>query len=130
MCCSGAGHMASGDLNRIESAFAEATLDSGLWRRALNTTETASFKTTPLPLGSLRIPGALVPGWVVWSARSGSLVAPGDALSAQIVLPLVRASISLSEGRNQCKPRPYREWQSHSCSFAAVEGHHGPIPAM
>jgi hypothetical protein len=36
MCCSGADHMASGDLNRIESAFAEAALDSGLWSRALN----------------------------------------------------------------------------------------------
>jgi hypothetical protein len=28
--------MASGDLNRIEDAFAEAVLDSGLWSRAFN----------------------------------------------------------------------------------------------
>lgn len=54
--------MASGDLNRIESAFAEAALDSGLWSRALNITKTASFGTTLLPLGSVTIPGALIPG--------------------------------------------------------------------
>jgi len=41
--------MASGDLNRIESAFAEATLDSGLWSRALNPTEIGSFGTARLP---------------------------------------------------------------------------------
>ena len=72
--------MASGDLNRIESAFAEATLDSGLWSRALNPTEIGSFGTARLPLGGVTIPGALFPGWVVWLVRadvwSGWWVAP------------------------------------------------------
>ena len=65
--------MASGDLSRIENAFAEAVLDSGLWSRALNTAETLNFRTTPLPLGSVGILGALIPGMDAWSARSGSL---------------------------------------------------------
>src|ERR1700745_1881891 len=104
--------MVSGDLNRIECAFAEAALDSGLGRRALDTTRTTRFNTTPLRLGSVRIPGALIPGWVARS-RSGSLVAPDDVLSVQIALPLVRASISLSEGRNTCKPDP-RESKAHA----------------
>jgi hypothetical protein len=80
--------MASGDLNRIESAFAEATLDSGLWSRALNPTEIGSFGTARLPLGGVTIPGALFPGWVVWLVRadvwSGWWVAPGDALLSAI----------------------------------------------
>jgi hypothetical protein len=42
--------MALGDLNRIESAFAEATLDPALWGRALDIVahETGSFGATPL----------------------------------------------------------------------------------
>src|SRR5215831_6422355 len=88
MCCSGADHMASGDLDRIESAFAEATLDSGLWSRALNLTEIGSFGTALLPLVGTTIPGALFPGCVVWSARaevwSGLWVAPVDALHSAI----------------------------------------------
>src|ERR1700746_1378512 len=120
--------MVSGDLNRIECAFAEAALDSGLWRRALHTTETTRFKTTPLRLGSVRIPGALIPGWVARS-RSGLLVAPDDVLSEQIALPLVRASISLSEGRNQWNPHP-RESQSSACACAAEAGRQSPIRAM
>ena len=47
--------MASGDLGRIESAFAEAVLDSGLWSRALDLTEIGIFGTLP-PLGDTRIP--------------------------------------------------------------------------
>ena len=54
--------MASGNLSRIENAFAEAVLDSGLWSRALNTAETLNFRTTPPPLGSVGMPGALIPG--------------------------------------------------------------------
>ena len=51
--------MASGDLDRIESALAEAALDSGLWSRALNLTalsptEIGSVET--LPPGDVRIP--------------------------------------------------------------------------
>src|SRR5215467_10467613 len=71
MCCSGADHMASGDLDRIESAFAEATLDSGLWSRALNLTEIGSFGTALLPLGGGRILKKKIPGvrGVVGSGR-------------------------------------------------------------
>jgi hypothetical protein len=54
--------MASGDLNRIERAFAEAAADSGLWSRALNTTETNSFETTLPPLGGITIPGEQIMG--------------------------------------------------------------------
>jgi hypothetical protein len=93
MCCSGADHMASGDLNRIESAFAEAALDPGLWSRGLNTANTANFRTTPLALGSGRIPGALISGWVARSARSGSLVAPSDATFGAIARRFARASM-------------------------------------
>src|SRR5215472_6766911 len=84
MCCSGADHMASGYLNRIESAFAEAALDSGLWGRALKIAETGSFGVTVLPLGGVAIPEAIFPGRAARSARAGicagSLVAPGAAL--------------------------------------------------
>jgi len=77
--------MASGYLNRIESAFAEAALDSGWWGRALKLAETGSFGVTVLPLGGVATPEALFPGWVAWSARSvvcaGLLVAPGAAQS-------------------------------------------------
>jgi hypothetical protein len=77
--------MASGYLiNRIESAFAEAALDSGWWGRALKIAETGSFGATVLPLGGLVTPEALFPGWVAWSAPAdvcaGLLVAPGAAL--------------------------------------------------
>jgi len=47
--------MASGDLDRIESAFAEAVLDSGLWSRVLDLTEIGIFRTLP-PRGDARIP--------------------------------------------------------------------------
>jgi hypothetical protein len=42
--------MALGDLNRIESGFAEATLDPGMWGRALDVVahETGSFVLPPL----------------------------------------------------------------------------------
>jgi hypothetical protein len=52
--------MALGDLNRIESAFAEATLDPALWGRALDivTHDTESFGATLLPLAGLAIPDA------------------------------------------------------------------------
>jgi len=73
--------MASGYLNRIESAFAEAALDSGWWGRALKIAETGSFGVL---LGGVVTPEALFPGWVPWSARAdvcaGLLVAPGAAL--------------------------------------------------
>ena len=72
--------MASGYLNRIESAFAEAALDSGWWGRALKIAETGSFGVTILRLGGVATPEALFPGWVAWSARAdvyaGLLVAP------------------------------------------------------
>src|ERR1700694_2221962 len=57
MCCSGADHMALGDLNRIESAFAEATLDPALWGRALDIVahETGSFGATLPPLAGVAI---------------------------------------------------------------------------
>ena len=50
--------MALGDLNRIESAFAEATFDPGMWGRALDTMahETGSFGATLLPLAGVPIP--------------------------------------------------------------------------
>jgi len=50
--------MALGDLNRIESAFAEATLDPGMWGRALDTMAhgTGSFGATLLPLAGVPIP--------------------------------------------------------------------------
>jgi hypothetical protein len=50
--------MALGDLNRIESAFAEATLDPALWDRALDIVahETGSFAATLLPLAGVAIP--------------------------------------------------------------------------
>jgi hypothetical protein len=50
--------MALGDLNRIESAFAEAPLDPGMWGRALDTMahETGSFGATLLPLAGVPIP--------------------------------------------------------------------------
>ena len=50
--------MALGDLNRIDSAFAEATLDPGMWGRALDTMahETGSFGATLLPLAGVPIP--------------------------------------------------------------------------
>ena len=50
--------MALGDLNRIESAFAEATLDPALWGRALDIVahETGSFGATPLSLAGVVIP--------------------------------------------------------------------------
>jgi hypothetical protein len=53
--------MALGDLNRIESAFAEATLDPALWGRALDMVahETGSFGATRLSLAGVVIP--LVP---------------------------------------------------------------------
>jgi hypothetical protein len=76
--------MASGYLNRIESAFAEAALDSGWWGRALKIAETGSFGVTVLPLGGVATPEALFPGRVARSARAGigagSLVAPRAAL--------------------------------------------------
>jgi hypothetical protein len=42
--------MALGDLNRIESGFAEATFDPGMWGRALDVVahETGSFVLPPL----------------------------------------------------------------------------------
>ena len=77
--------MAPGYLNRIESAFAEAALDSGWWGRALKIAETGSFGVTILPLGGAATPEALFPGWVAWSAWAdvcaGLLVAPGAARS-------------------------------------------------
>jgi hypothetical protein len=50
--------MALGDLNRIESAFAEATLDPGMWGRALDIVahETGSFGATLLRLAGVPIP--------------------------------------------------------------------------
>ncbi len=50
--------MALGDLNRIESAFAEATLDPALWGRALDIVahETGSFGATLLSLAGVVIP--------------------------------------------------------------------------
>ena len=50
--------MALGDLNRIESAFAEATLDPALWGRALDMVahETGSFGATLLSLAGVAIP--------------------------------------------------------------------------
>jgi hypothetical protein len=50
--------MALGDLNRIESTFAEATLDPGMWGRALDIVahETGSFGATLLPLAGVPIP--------------------------------------------------------------------------
>ena len=71
--------MALGDLNRIESAFAEATLDPALWDRALDIVahETGSFGATLLPLAGVAIPNdpatetvgeaALFPGWVAFN---------------------------------------------------------------
>src|ERR1700722_8008192 len=58
MCCSGADHMALGDLNRIERAFAEAALDPALWGHALDVVahDTGSFGVTLLPLASVAIP--------------------------------------------------------------------------
>ena len=61
--------MASGYLNRIESAFAEAALDSGWWGRALKIAETGSFGVTIIPLGGVATPEAL-----------GGLVGPGRCL--------------------------------------------------
>ena len=63
--------MVSGDLNRIESAFAEATLDSGLWSRALNPTEIGSFGTARLALGGVTIPGDYFRSG--WCGRSGPM---------------------------------------------------------
>jgi len=50
--------MALGDLNRIESAFAEATLDPALWGRPLDIVahETGSFGATPLSRAGVVIP--------------------------------------------------------------------------
>ena len=50
--------MALGDLNRIESGFAEATLDPGMWGRALDMVahETGRFGATLLPLAGVPIP--------------------------------------------------------------------------
>ena len=50
--------MALGDLNRIESGFAEATLDPGMWGRALDVEahETRSFGATLPPLADVPIP--------------------------------------------------------------------------
>ena len=50
--------MALGDLNRIESTFAEATLDPGMWGRALDIVahETGSFGATLRPLAGVPIP--------------------------------------------------------------------------
>jgi hypothetical protein len=50
--------MALGDLNRIESAFAEATLDPALWGRALDMVahETGSLGATLLSLAGVAIP--------------------------------------------------------------------------
>src|SRR5580704_4912335 len=58
MCCSEADHMALGDLNRIESAFAEATLDPALWGRALDAVahDTENFGAALLPLAGVAIP--------------------------------------------------------------------------
>ena len=50
--------MALGDLNRIESAFAEATLDPALWGRALDVVahDTENFGAALLPLAGVAIP--------------------------------------------------------------------------
>ena len=50
--------MALGDLNRIESGFAEATLDPEMWGRVLGIVahETGSFEATLLPLARVPIP--------------------------------------------------------------------------
>lgn len=50
--------MALGDLNRIESVFAEAALDPGMWGCALNIVahETESFGATVPPLAGAAIP--------------------------------------------------------------------------
>jgi hypothetical protein len=50
--------MALGDLNRIESTFAEATLDPGMWGRALDIVahETGRFGATLSPLAGVPIP--------------------------------------------------------------------------
>jgi hypothetical protein len=50
--------MALGDLNRIESGFAEATLDPGMWGRAPDMVahETGRFGATLLPLAGVPIP--------------------------------------------------------------------------
>jgi hypothetical protein len=71
MCCSGAGHMVSGDLNRIESGFAAAALNCGLWSSALNLAETGRFGATLLPPGGVATPRALFVGGVGWGGRPG-----------------------------------------------------------
>ena len=50
--------MALGDLNRSESAFAEATLDPGMWSCALDIVadEPGSFGANLLPLARVPIP--------------------------------------------------------------------------
>jgi hypothetical protein len=50
--------MALGDLNLVESRFAEATLDPGMWGRALGMVahETGRFGATLLPLAGVPIP--------------------------------------------------------------------------
>jgi hypothetical protein len=54
--------MASGDLNRIEDAFAEAVLDSGLLSRAFN--RRRKFSQSSLLPRAGTIPGSLFPGYV------------------------------------------------------------------
>jgi hypothetical protein len=50
--------MALGDLNRIDSGFAEATLDPGMWGRALDVVahETGSFGASLSPLADVPSP--------------------------------------------------------------------------
>jgi len=84
--------MASGDLDRIESALAEAALDSGLWSRALDMTDIGIFGTLP-PLGDVRFPAEhhLRTGGLVGSEAGRDLLAPpGDALFDAIAGLLAR----------------------------------------
>ena len=120
--------MASGCLNRIESAFAEAALDSGRWSRPLHI-ETGSFGVTVLPVGGVSIISGV--GGVVGPADvcAGLSVAPGAALLNRAPVresmpfdmrpptPSRGKTISRDEsigheclrGENQCKPYPCRK---------------------
>jgi hypothetical protein len=81
MCCSGAHQVASGQLNRIESAFAEAAYDSGSRSCVSYAANSIYFMAAARSLGIAMIPGASIAGRLAWSARAGSLIARGDARS-------------------------------------------------
>ena len=72
--------MASGYLNRIESAFAEAALDSGWWGRAFKNSRDWKFRSHCSPSRGRSDLRSNI-------SRVGGVVGPGDVCAGLLVAP-------------------------------------------